>query len=51
VLTARGRRLFAAAARRQAPWAKRLAKGHTTGELAAATALLAALREPLNEER
>lgn len=49
-LTRKGQAAYAAAGRRQTPWANALAKGVERAELAAALALLTALRERLETD-
>nr|WP_298682173.1 MarR family transcriptional regulator [uncultured Dongia sp.] len=48
LLTVRGKSAYAAAMKRQGPWADRLAAGLTTKQLTAASAVLRALRQRLD---
>lgn len=50
VLTGRGRKIYAAAERLQAPWANALAKGFRVDEIKAATRVAATLRQRLEKE-
>jgi DNA-binding MarR family transcriptional regulator len=51
LLTARGEAAYAAATKRQKPWAKRLGRGLSAREIAVATAILRAIRQRLTTDQ